>query len=213
MVEVGSKPILWHILKSYSHFGVNEILVIGGDISSVKGPFHNTADLIETGIFENYGIHRLGVAGHPEGSPNISDDELQKALDRKNELAVQSDLDIYIETQFCFDPKPIIAWEEQTRLRGNQLPIRIGLAGPAKLSTLIRFGLMSGVGPSIQFLKKQASKMAELLITKDPSEMINALTIYQAKTPNSCIDGVHFYPFGGFEKTAQYASGLTISLN
>jgi glucose-1-phosphate cytidylyltransferase len=30
MVQVGGKPILWHILKIYSHFGFNDFLVAGG---------------------------------------------------------------------------------------------------------------------------------------------------------------------------------------
>ena len=30
MVEIGGKPILWHILKSYSHFGFNEFIILCG---------------------------------------------------------------------------------------------------------------------------------------------------------------------------------------
>lgn len=30
MVEIGGKPILWHIMKIYSHFGVNEFIVCCG---------------------------------------------------------------------------------------------------------------------------------------------------------------------------------------
>ena len=27
MVEIGGKPILWHIMKYYSHFGHNEFII------------------------------------------------------------------------------------------------------------------------------------------------------------------------------------------
>lgn len=195
-------------LDAYRRLGVQEILVIGGDYPAALGPFSNTSDLIETGIFEDYGIKRLGVAGHPEGSPDISDDELQKALDRKNEFAAQSDMKVYIETQFCFDAMPIISWEKRIRLHGNQLPIRVGLAGPAKLSRLIHFGLMSGVGSSIQFLKKQASKATDLLTVRDPSRVINILVSYQQQNKDSNLAGLHFYPFGGFVETVNFASDL-----
>ena len=30
MVEIGNKPILWHILKIYSHFGINEFIICLG---------------------------------------------------------------------------------------------------------------------------------------------------------------------------------------
>ena len=30
MVEIGGKPILWHILKSYSHYGVNDFIICLG---------------------------------------------------------------------------------------------------------------------------------------------------------------------------------------
>ncbi len=28
MVEIGGRPILWHILKSYSHYGINSLLFV-----------------------------------------------------------------------------------------------------------------------------------------------------------------------------------------
>ena len=30
MVEIGGKPILWHILKIYSHYGLNEFIICCG---------------------------------------------------------------------------------------------------------------------------------------------------------------------------------------
>lgn len=27
MIEIGGKPILWHIMKEYSHYGFNEFIV------------------------------------------------------------------------------------------------------------------------------------------------------------------------------------------
>jgi glucose-1-phosphate cytidylyltransferase len=28
MVEIGSKPIIWHIMKTYSHYGLNDFINI-----------------------------------------------------------------------------------------------------------------------------------------------------------------------------------------
>ena len=30
MVEIGNKPILWHIMKIYSHYGFNEFIILCG---------------------------------------------------------------------------------------------------------------------------------------------------------------------------------------
>lgn len=30
MIEIGRKPILWHILKMYSHYGVNDLVICCG---------------------------------------------------------------------------------------------------------------------------------------------------------------------------------------
>ena len=30
MVEIGGKPILWHIMKIYSHYGVNDFIICLG---------------------------------------------------------------------------------------------------------------------------------------------------------------------------------------
>lgn len=56
MVEIGGKPILWHIMKTYSHFGLNEfVLCLGYKGEVIKDYFsHNensnwTVSLIETG--------------------------------------------------------------------------------------------------------------------------------------------------------------------
>jgi glucose-1-phosphate cytidylyltransferase len=41
MVEVGGRPILWHILKIYSSFGINEVIICGGYRADViKDFFH-----------------------------------------------------------------------------------------------------------------------------------------------------------------------------
>jgi glucose-1-phosphate cytidylyltransferase len=35
MVEIGGRPILWHIMKTYSHWGFNEFVILTGYKSHV----------------------------------------------------------------------------------------------------------------------------------------------------------------------------------
>jgi glucose-1-phosphate cytidylyltransferase len=39
MVEIGGRPILWHIMKTYSHWGFNDFLVLTGYLSHVIKEF------------------------------------------------------------------------------------------------------------------------------------------------------------------------------
>lgn len=50
MIEVGGKPILWHILKTYSHFGINEFIICCG----YKG-------YIIKEYFANYPLHASDI--------------------------------------------------------------------------------------------------------------------------------------------------------
>jgi glucose-1-phosphate cytidylyltransferase len=51
MVEIGEKPILWHIMKIYSHYGINDFIVCCG----YKG-------YIIKEYFSNYFLHRSDVS-------------------------------------------------------------------------------------------------------------------------------------------------------
>ena len=205
---ISSTKKLSEMVERFREVNVSEILVIAGGYKEPLGEFESSIELIECGVFADYGIKRLGVAGHPEGSPDIDDAALQNALDKKNELARSGCYDIYLETQFCFDSDAIVAWEKRIRDQGNQLPIRIGLAGPAKLKTLIHFALISGVGPSLQFLKKQAKNVTKLLMVQDPSELIDSLAPHLDPSSPSRLESIHLYPFGGFEETGSYGHQL-----
>ena len=196
------------LITRYREAHVTEVLLIAGGYKQPIGDFASSIDVLETGLLENLGIKKVGVAGHPEGSPDISKAELAHALKRKNAIAQESGLDMYLETQFCFDAQAILDWEEQIREAGNRLPIRVGLAGPARLKTLIHFAVISGVGPSLQFLKKQARNVTKLLTVQDPYELIETLAPHIDSQSPSALQSIHLYPFGDFSQTAYFANQL-----
>ena len=196
------------LITRYREAHVTEVLLIAGGYKQPVGDFSSSIDVLETGLLENLGIKKVGVAGHPEGSPDISKAELAHALKRKNAIAQESGLDMYLETQFCFDAQAILDWEEQIREAGNRLPIRVGLAGPARLKTLIHFAVISGVGPSLQFLKKQARNVTKLLTVQDPYELIETLAPHIDPQSPSALESIHFYSFGDFSQTAYFANQL-----
>jgi methylenetetrahydrofolate reductase (NADPH) len=184
--------------------GVDEALVIGGGVNKPVGPFATSMQILTSGALERHGIRKIGVAGHPEGSPDISDAEIKVALAEKNAWARDTDAKVYIETQFCFEAEAIVAWERRIRAEGNILPIHIGLPGLATLKTLIKFAQMSGVGPSMRVLTRQARNIAKLLTVRAPDLVVSGLAEAVAGDPDSLLREVHFYPFGGLAKTAAW---------
>ena len=187
---------------------VDEVLVIGGGVDNPVGDFASSMDVLETGILQKYGIKKIGVSGHPEGSPDISDDELAHAIGWKNDFAKSEGLDLYMETQFCFEADAVVNWEKSIRAAGNNLPIRIGIPGPATIKTLFRFAQISGIGPSMRVIAKQAKNVTKLLTVQSPHLLIAGLAEAMAADPDSRIQHFHYYPFGGFAKTSRWASAV-----
>ena len=197
------------LLAAYtSRCGVNEVLVIGGGVDHPVGAFSDSMQVLETGLIQRYGIQNVGVAGHPEGSPDITQSEIADALAAKNRLAKRDGLKMYIETQFCFEADIVLAWERDVRAAGNALPIRIGIPGPATIKTLFRFAQISGIGPSMRFISKQARNVAKLMTVQSPHLLLADLAAGMSAEPDCLIQHFHFYPFGGFARTAAYASAV-----
>ena len=197
------------LLAAYTrNCGVNEVLVIGGGVDQPLGAFSDSMQLLNSGLIQRHSIQNVGVAGHPEGSPDITQSEVADALAAKNALAKRDGLNMYIETQFCFEADIVLAWERDVRAAGNALPIRIGIPGPATIKTLFRFAQISGIGPSMRFISKQARNVAKLMTVQSPHMLLADLAARMAVDPDCLIQQFHFYPFGGFAKTAEYASAV-----
>jgi len=126
-----------------SRLGVVLALLLAGGVTKPAGDFHSSMQLMETGLFDAHGFKRLHVAGHPEGNKDIdpdgSDAQVMEALRWKTDFANRTDADMAIATQFAFEPDPVIAWADRLKAEGIDLPIHIGIAGPAKLQTMIKF--------------------------------------------------------------------------
>ncbi len=184
--------------------GVREVVALGGAVNQPVGEFDSSMQLLETGLFDKHGIERIGLAGHPEGSPDISDVALAEALTRKNAFAGLSDADFYLCTQFCFEAAPIIAWDQAIRAAGNRLPVHIGVPGLATLKTLINHAKACGIGPSMRMLTRQARNITKLLTVAAPDRLITDLAYYKATDPDCGIRKAHIYPLGGLRRSAQW---------
>jgi len=210
---VKNKSTLEDWVSQYSHeANVSEGLIIAGGANKPYGDFDSSIQLIETGIFDNAGFKRLHVAGHPEGNKDIDIDKSNKIVDKalswKNEFAKRTDAKMAITTQFCFDSKPVIDWINRLENMGIDLPVHIGIAGPAKLQTLLRYSLECGVGASIKILQKRALDITKLLMPYEPNSIVTQLAEYKSQNPNFNIEQVHFFPLGGTKTTARWVENI-----
>ncbi|MGI9350789.1 MAG: methylenetetrahydrofolate reductase [Rhizobiaceae bacterium] len=184
--------------------GVTDVLVIGGGLEKEAGEFDSTMKVLETGFFDKYGIKNMGVAGHPEGSPDFSEAVAIEALKFKQDFHNRSDIDLRIVTQFGFDASKFANWAEGLAANGIDLPVHLGVAGPAKLTTLVKFAAMCGVGNSMSFLKKRMGAVLALASGFDPDEIVNPIEAHALSTENSAVKQIHVFPFGGVKKASDW---------
>ena len=185
--------------------GVQEALVIAGE--AVKpGPFTSSVEVLETGIFDQLAFKHIAIAGHPEGSPDISKEIIKEFLLRKQQIACNSDAEFRIVTQFCFDSDSILKWLGDLKSLGIDMDVHIGIAGPAKVSTLLKFATIAGVGNSVNFLKKHGGNMMSMLTGYEPEDLVQKLENHVASGGTSLLKKLHIYPFGGILKSAEWLS-------
>ncbi|PZX46774.1 methylenetetrahydrofolate reductase (NADPH) [Roseinatronobacter thiooxidans] len=185
---------------------IREALMLGGGVTTPKGAFDNSMQLLETGLFD--GFRRLHVAGHPEGNRDIAPDGghdiILNALRWKQDFARAKGIEMAIVTQFAFEAEPIIDWAQGLRRNGIDLPVHLGVAGPAKLQTLIKFAIACGVGPSLKVLQKRAKDVSKLLLPFEPSELVTDLAAHKAANPDFAIERLHFFPLGGIKAATDW---------
>jgi methylenetetrahydrofolate reductase (NADPH) len=184
--------------------GVRRVLAIAGDCDRPKGPFTSAIELIDSGLLQRHGIAEVGIAGYPEGHPRIAQDVLDRALVAKIEAAEQTGLSVQIVTQFAFDARTVVAWLARLRDLGIEHPVRIGMAGPTSLSTLLRYAQRCGVRASAQGLMRQAGLVKHLLGTSAPDGIIRPLADATADGRLGRV-AAHFFSFGGVAATARWA--------
>jgi methylenetetrahydrofolate reductase (NADPH) len=191
--------------RATSEAGVRHVLALGGADREPAGNFEDSAQMIETGLFGRYGIQSIGIAGHPEGSPDIERLALRDFGLRKIRYARDAGIQMYLVTQFIFDAKPLLDWVTRIRGDGNSLPVIVGVPGPASLKALIGHATNCGVGASMNFLTRQARHVSKLLSLQTPDELVEQVAQQAQKNPELGIAGLHLFTLGSFAVTADWA--------
>jgi methylenetetrahydrofolate reductase (NADPH) len=197
------------IARYQGEANVNQALLLAGGVTKPHGDYHSSMQLMESGEFDKAGFKRLHVAGHPEGNkdidPNGGMSNVDDALRWKQDFSNRTDAEMALATQFAFESGPIIEWAKSLEDAGIDIPIHIGIAGPAKLQTMIKFAIACGVGPSLRVLQRRAKDVTKLLLPFEPTDVISDLAAHAAANPDTNIVKVHFFPLGGIKTNANWA--------
>ena len=203
--RIESQQALRAGLQELSAAGVEQALLVAGDLAKPVGPYTSTLDIIDSGLLQNSSLKRLGVAGHPEGHKQVPDDVLLAALRHKQAFAARTGLKLHIATQFTFDAGAIMEWDARLTKEGITLPAHIGIAGPTPLPKLIKYAMACGVGASLSSVMKNMTAMAKLArLATTPDEMLTGLVRGGAAGGSGRIVQPHFYAFGGVSATARW---------
>jgi methylenetetrahydrofolate reductase (NADPH) len=195
-----------YLARASGEAGVGEMLVVAGDVDRPLGSFQTSQQILQTGLFQKHGVTRIGLAGYPEGHPKIGNAALDDALRAKLAVARRSGLSPYIVTQFCFEAPPIIQWLGRLADDLADVPVVVGLAGPASIATLAKFAVRCGIGNSIKTLVRGQTSVARLLVEAGPEQIVCGLA--RAVRNGTPIARLHFFTFGGVARTAKWSRAV-----
>ena len=206
---IENKVTLEDWIKAYQdEANIDQALILAGGVDKPQGIFESSMQLVETELFSKYNFKNLYFAGHPEGNKDIDPDgtenNVNDALIWKQKLNERTDINLALTTQFCFDSKPVIKWANELNKNGINIPIHIGVAGPAKLQTLIKFSIACGVGASLKVLHKRAKDIKKLLLPFEPNDFLETLALHKENNPDFNITNIHFFPLGGIKTTSNW---------
>ena len=210
---IKDKNVLEDWISRYKNeANVSNALLIAGGANKPYGEYDSSIQLIESELFDKADFNNLHIAGHPEGSMDIDPDgsttNVDQALSWKNEFSKRTDANMAITTQFSFDATSVISWANNIKQAGIDIPVHIGIAGPAKLQTLLRYSIECGVGASIKILQKRAKDITKLLLPYKPTQIISELAAYKSSNPDFNIEKVHFFPLGGIKQVSQFVKEI-----
>ena len=197
-----SVAVLDDYLARLADAGVDELLIVGGDVPAAPGPFASALQIIESGMPEKYGIGRIGIAGYPDGHPTISNEILRDSLLAKIGACIERNIDPYVVTQFSFEAQSIIRWCREFHSRHPDTAVHAGIPGPARLATLLRFARICGVRSSAKKLLKNSKVGLDLLRSAAPSKQLIAIGQYRSDTGYDV--SAHIFTFGGIKEVINW---------
>jgi methylenetetrahydrofolate reductase (NADPH) len=189
---------------------VDTVFLIAGDIARPSGPFADSLSVIESGLIERHGFARVGIAGHPDGHPDVADEVIWQAMQAKTAALRDHGLVCQVVTQFSFDAERVVTWLGEVEARAIGANIRLGIPGPASAKTLLRYAARCGVSASASAVAKYGFSLGRLFGSAGPDAFLAKLLLGMEGLPASKVK-LHLFPFGGFQEVSRWLSQAAAS--
>jgi methylenetetrahydrofolate reductase (NADPH) len=194
---VRDRDHLDQLLAGMADAGVEDLFLIAGDVEEPVGEYSSSVELLALVADHPERPELIGVAGYPEGHPLISDEELERALRAKGRLAD------YVVTQMCFDSETLRGWIEREREQGIELPVVIGMPGKVTRRKLLRMATRIGVGPSLDFVRKQKGLRA-MLSRRSTADRLFDGVVPLLDDPLLAVAGLQYFTFNELLQTWEW---------
>lgn len=190
-------------LSELSAAGVDSLMLVAGDHARPAGPYPDTLALLDSGLLPRCGFRRLAVAAYPEGHSLVDRERLDRALGIKMEYAAATGTRMWVVTQFAFSPRPVLTWLARVEAMGCTLPVRVGIAGPARRRILLAYAVRCGIGSSAKWLSRRPGAV-RLAGPWSPDVVAVPLARHRAETPGTALAGIHLFTFGALASTGDW---------
>lgn len=194
---VRDRDHLDRLLAGMADAGVEDLFLIAGDVEEPVGEYSSAVEMLALVADHPKRPELIGIAGYPEGHPLISDEELERALRDKSRLAD------YVVTQMCFDAEELRGWIVREREQGMDLPVVIGMPGKVTRRKLLRMSARIGVGPSLDFLRKQKGLRA-LLSRRSTADRLFDGVVPLLDDPRLAVAGFQYFTFNELLQTWEW---------
>ena len=202
--RIKSQEMLEEFLAALRDVDATEnVFAVGGDPAVPMGPYEDSLAVIESGLLQQYGVRHVSIGGYPYGHPDIPADVLWSAPGEEGGGAVQAGVPGTVITQVDFDVDRVLSWVAEVREHGVELPIRVGVPGPASVKLLLGFASRLGISTSATIAKKYGLSVTNLLGKAGPENFIRDLQAGLDPGKHGVVK-LHFYTFGGFKTTAEW---------
>jgi len=207
--RIASRTELEAALGKMRSAGVARALLVAGDVAVPAGEFAGSLDVLECGAIAAAGIDTVGIAGFPEGNPHVDAAKAWHALERKQAWAARSGVRMYIVSQFGFDPELLVGWDRKLTGHGIDLPLHVGVAGPASLGSLAKFARLCGIGASLGALFTNPGALGALKsLLKTVDEVFpQVVRLREGRLARQVVQP-HFFAFGGVMKTVEWLEAV-----
>jgi methylenetetrahydrofolate reductase (NADPH) len=207
--RIASRAELAAALGRLREGGVSRALLVAGDLTPPAGEFSSTLDVLDSGMLDRTGLESVGVAGHPEGNPNIPPATAWESLARKQAWGARAGVAVHVVTQFGFDTPALATYVRELAARGIHLPVHVGVAGPASLKSLAKFAALCGIGASLGALLTNPGALGALKsLVRTVDEIFPSIVRLRVGSLERRLVQPHFFAFGGVAKTVDWLEAV-----